>query len=137
MGNLTQKDIGFYLDNASAVLTDISAYVNQQDLERTIQMLESEGEGQVERTFLPGLGSGMIRPNGFVNTTTDGIFGPLVSTNTSITKTFAFKQSAGRFYKGEAWPSQVKYSGSRDSLQTWSCDLTVSGAFTRTSLVGT
>lgn len=137
MGSLNQKDIKFYLDNASASLTDISAYTFTQELDRLIQQQEDTGEGLQERTFINGLGSGTIRVGGVVNSTTDAIFGPLVASVTSLTKTFAYRESSSRFYKGETNPSNVKYSGSRDTLQLWSVDLTVTGAFTRTSVLGT
>ncbi len=137
MGNLTHRNIGFHLDNASASLVDISVYTNGQDLDRTIDLLEDTGEGLEERTYVPGIGGTKYSVNGFVNTTTDAIFGPLVSDNTSLTKTAAFKVHSARFYKGECWVGNVKYSGSRDTLQTWSAELTFTGAMTRTSIVGT
>lgn len=137
MANLNHKDIGFHIDSSTGVLTDIKAYINNQELARTIALQETEGEGQEERTWLPGLGSGTFTINGFVNTTTDGIFGPLIADNTSITKTVAYRESSSRFYKGEVYATNVRYSGDRESLQTFSADLTVSGAFTRTSVAGT
>lgn len=137
MANLTHRNAAFHIDNASAALTNISAYVNQQDLDRTIGILEDTGMGLEEATFLPGLGGTKFTINGFVNTTTDGIFGVLVSDNTSLTKTVAYGVSSTRFYKGEVWAGNVKYSGTKDTLQTFSADLTVTGAVTRTSIVGT
>lgn len=136
MANKNHKDIGFRIDNAAGTLTDITLYVNSQDLARTIGLEEDTGEGLEERTFLPGLGSGKFTVNGFMNTTTDGIFGPLVADNTSITKTVAYQETSSRFYKGETWVNSVRLSGSRDDLQTFSAELTVTGAFTRTSIVG-
>lgn len=137
MANLNHKDIGFHIDNAAGSLTDIKAYVNSQELSRAIALQEDTGEGLEERTFLPGLGSGAFTINGFVNTTTDAIFGPLISDNTSLTKTVAYRESSGRFYKGEVWVNNVRYSGDRESLQTFSAEATITGAFTRTSVVGT
>src|SRR5512139_3905670 len=103
MANKTHKNMAFKLDNAAGSLTAIGAYCNQQTLTRAIDMLEDEGMGQEERTFLPGLAGTTIALNGFINTTTEGIFGPLVSDNTSIAKTFEFQAYSGRYYNGEAW----------------------------------
>lgn len=137
MANLTHRDNAFHLDNASATLTNLSTYVNSQDLDRTINMLEDTGMGLEEATFLTGLGGTTVSINGFVNTTTDAILGPLMADNTSLTKTFAYRVSASRFYKGESWVNNIKYSGSKDSLQTFSASLTITGVVTRTSIVGT
>lgn len=137
MANLTHRNNAFHIDNASATLTNISTYVNQQDLDRQIGILDDTGMGLEEATKLPGLGSGKFTINGFVNTTTDAIFGPLISDNTSLSKTAAYGVSSTRFYKGEVWVGNVKYSGSKDTLQTFSADCEVTGAITRTSIVGT
>jgi len=136
MANKTHRDMALHIDNASAALTNISAYVNQQALQRAVNLLEDTGMGLEESTFLPGLGGTKIPINGFVNTTTDAIFGPLISDNTSLTKTVAFQAYSGRFYKGETWVGSVEYSGTADSLETFSAELTFTGAVTRTSIVG-
>lgn len=137
MANKTHRDMAFHLDNASAALTNISAFVNQQSLQRAINLLEDTGMGLEEATYLPGLGGTKIQINGFVNTTTDAIFGVLVSDNTSLSKTAAFQAYSGRVYKGETWAGSVEYSGSKDSLETFSVELTFTGTVTRTSIVGT
>lgn len=137
MANKNHKDIAFHIDNASAALTDITAYLNNQELARTIALQEDTGEGQEERTYLNGLAGTTFTINGFVNSTTDGIFGPLVSDNTSVTKTFAYRLYSTRFYKGETWVTNVRYSGDRESLQTFSAEATITGVVTRTSVVGT
>ena len=85
-------------------------------------------------SVLTGLAGTTISVNGFVNTTTDGIFGPLIATATSVTKTTQYGAYSGRFYYGEALVSNIQYSGSVDSLQTFSADLTFDGAVTRTSV---
>lgn len=130
-------DIKFYIDDTTGVLTDISAYVNQQELERTVALLDDTGEGLEERTKVPGLGEGRLTVNGFVNTTTEAIFGPLVEDNTSITKTVAYRQHSTRFFKAECWLPSVRFSGSREDLQTFSVELEKTGAFDRTSVLGT
>lgn len=136
MANKTHRDLALHIDNASAALTNVTAYVQSGDLDRVIDLLEDTPEGAEERTYLPGLGGTKFSLSGMVNTTTDAIFGVLLSDNTSITKTIARQVYSGRFYKGEVWVGNVKYSGSRDTLQTLSADCTFTGAVTRTSVVG-
>lgn len=134
MANKTYKDVTFKIDNASATLTDISAFCNQASLQRSINLLEDTSFSDANRSVLTGLAGTTVSINGFVNTTTDGIFGPLIATATSVTKTTQYGAYTGRFYYGEALVSNVQYSGSVDSLQTFSCDLTFDGAVTRTSV---
>lgn len=134
MANKTHRDMRFRIDGAAGTLVDISAYVNQQSLQRAIAILEDTGMGLEEATHLPGLGSTKIAINGFVNSTTDGIFGPLIGDNTSVSKTAEFRVYATRFYNGETWVGDVQYSGSKDSLETFSANLTFTGAVNRTTV---
>jgi hypothetical protein len=133
MANKTYKDITFKVDNASASLTDITAYVNQASLQRAINLLDDSALSDSNRSVLTGLAGTTISINGFVNTTTDGIFGPLIAAATSVTKTAQYGAYTARFYYGETLISNVQYSGSVDSLETFSCDFTFDGAVTRTS----
>src|SRR5689334_10889964 len=134
MANKTYKDMTFKLDNASASLVDLSAYVNQSQLQRAINLLEDTALSDANKSVLTGLAGTTISINGFVNTTTDAIFGPIIATATSVTKTTQYGAYTGRFYYGEALVSNIQYSGSVDSLQTFSVDLTYDGAVTRTSV---
>ena len=133
MANTTYKNMSFKLDNASASLTDLSSYVSQASLQRAINLLYDSSLADANRSVLTGLAGTTISISGFVNTTTDNIFGPLIATATSVTKTAQYGAYASRFYYGETLISNVQYSGSVDSLQTFSCDLTFDGAVTRTS----
>lgn len=133
MANKTYKDITFKIDNAAASLTDITAYVNQASLQRAINLLDDSALSDSNRSVLTGLAGTTISINGFVNTTTDGIFGPLIATATSVTKTAQYGAYSNRFYYGETLVSNIQYSGSVDSLETFSLDITFDGAVTRTS----
>ena len=134
MANKTYKDMKFGIDNASNTFADLTSYVNQESLQRSINLLEDTALSDANRSVLTGLAGTTISINGFVNTTTDAIFGPLIATATSVTKTTQYGAYTGRFYFGEALVSNVQYSGSVDTLQTFSIDLTFDGAVTRTSV---
>jgi predicted secreted protein len=133
MANTTYKVVTFKIDNAAASLVEITAYVNQASLQRAINLLDDSALSDGNRSVLTGLAGTTISINGFVNTTTDAIFGPMIQTATSVTKTTQYGAYAARFYYGEALVSNIQYSGSVDSLQTFSVDLTFDGAVTRTS----
>jgi hypothetical protein len=135
MGNKTYKDMTFRISGAStSVLTDITAYINQQDLKATLSLIESTAMGDSKKRYLPGLTGDTVSVNGMVNTTTDGIFGPLISASTSVSKRFEFKAYAARFYNGQIFASDVSYSGRTNQLETFSCNLTIDGALNRTSV---
>ena len=134
MANTTMRDMGFKIDGASATLVDIKAYCNQADLQRTLDLIEDSAMSDVNRSYLHGLAGTTISINGMVNTTTDGIFGPLVNAATSVTKTVEYKAYANRFYNGEVLLTNIQYSGSTNSLQTFSVSATFDGAVNRTSV---
>ena len=130
----TGRDMGFRIDGSTGVLQDLSGDVNQQSIQRAVNLLEDTGMGEEERTFLPGLAGTTLSINGMSNTTTEAIFGPLVADNTSRTKTVEFKPHASRFYNGEVRVGNYQVSGSPDSLETFSADLTFDGAVNRTTV---
>jgi len=134
MANTTFRDQDFKIDNASASLTSIKAYLNQVDLDRTLELIEDTAMSDTNRQYLHGLGGTTFQISGMVNSTTDGIFGPLVAAATSVTKTVEWKAYASRFYNGEVLLTNVKYSGSTNNLQTFSASMTVDSAINRTSV---
>ena len=134
MANTTFRDMGFKIDNAAASLTDVKAYVNQVDLTRALELIEDTAMSDTNRSYLHGLAGTTLSINGMVNTTTDGIFGPLINAATSVTKTVEYKAYANRFYNGEVLLTNVKYSGQTNNLQTFSADMTFDGAVNRTSV---
>jgi hypothetical protein len=134
MANTTFRDIDFKIDNAAATLTSIKAYLNQVDLQRTLELIEDTAMSDTNRSYLHGLAGTTLTINGMVNSTTDAIFGPLVNAATSVTKTAEWKAYASRYYNGEVLLTNVQYSGSTNSLQTFSVSMTVDGAVNRTSV---
>ena len=134
MANTTSRDQDFKIDNASATLTSIKAYLNQIDLDRTLELIEDTAMSDTNRSYLHGLAGTKVSINGMVNTTTDGIFGPLVNAATSVTKTVEWKSYTRRYYNGEVLLTSIKYSGKTNSLQTFSADMTFDGAVNRTSV---
>lgn len=134
MANTTFRDMDFKIDNASAAITSIKAYCNQADLQRTLDLIEDTAMSDSNRSYLHGLAGTTWTINGMVNTTTDAIFGPLISAATSVTKTVEFKAYASRFYNGETLITSVQYSGATNTLQTFSVSGTFDGAVNRTSV---
>ena len=135
MANKTYRDMRFRMAlTSTSVLTNITAYVNQVDLQRTLDLIEDTAMSDTNRSYLHGLAGTTISLNGMVNTTTDAIFGPLVNAATSVTKTFEYKAYTNRFYNGEMLLTGIQYSGATNSLQTFSVSATFDGAVNRTSV---
>ena len=135
MANKTYKDMTFRISGSStSTLSDITAYINQQDLKATLSLIEQTAMGDSKRRYIPGLTGDAVTVNGMVNTTTDGIFGPLISASTSVSKRFEFKAYTARFYNGQIFCSDVTYSGKTNALETFSASFSVDGACNRTSV---
>ena len=133
MANQTYKNLTFKLDNASGSLTAITSSLNQASLQGTQDVLDDSSLSDDERSHQPGLAGSSLSLNGFVNSTTDPIFGPLVGQRTSITKTFEYYNGVS-YYTGEAYPTDVAYSGAVNDLITFSATLTLDGSVTKTSV---
>lgn len=131
MANTTNRDQDFKID--APTLTSIKAYLNQVDFQRSLELIEDTAMSDTNKSYLNGIGGTTFSISGMVNTTTDGIFGPLVNAGTSVTKTVEWKAFTGRYYNGEVLITNVSYSGKTNSLQTFSANMTVDGAVNRTS----
>ena len=134
MAHESDKDTTVKIDNAAGTLTAITGSVNALTLAAALTLLDDSGMGDDDKTFLPGMHGKTINLNGFLDSTTEGIFGPLVENRTSITKTVEFYNGL-KYYNGEVYPGTVQISGSKDDLETWSSDFTFGTAgMNRTSV---
>ena len=136
MANWTWKDMNLSIDNASTAMTAIGLYVNSQSLASAITILESTGMGATSRTKQNGLPNISIPISGFLNSTTEGIFGPIIS-GTSVAKKFSIQAATGRHFTGSCFPSNIQFSGTPDTLELFSTTLELTGACTRTAVAGT
>ncbi len=127
------KDMAIKVDNASGSPTAITSYVNQASLESAVDLLEDTALGDTSRSYIEGLAGTTIPLNGWVNATTEAMFGPLIGVRTSITKSASFYNGI-KYYTGEVYPGDVKFSGDVGTIQTFSVTLTFDGAVTRTSV---
>ena len=136
MANKNWKDYRFKLaGNNTSALSDISAYVNQGSLSSAIDMLEDTGMGSTVTTKskINGLSDITLDINGFVNSTTEGIFGPILK-GTSVKKRCEVQVFTGRYYNGSVLPGSVQFSGTPATLQTFSANLNFVGTFNRTAV---
>lgn len=126
--------------DSTAALEDISDEVNSQAMRTAFDVFRTEGVGSSDPERQHGLADLSVPLNGWINSTTEAMFGPLVGNRTSVTKTFAISQGVAKnstsdwWYTGEVLPTDVEISGDPTSLQAWSCTLAQSGAILRTSV---
>ena len=133
MANKTGKDMTIRIDDATGTLEDISCYVNNVALNSVLSMLEDSGLCDGESTFLTGLAGATVSANGFINTTTEAVYGPLVGNRTATTKTVEIRPYTGRYYNGEVYVNNATITGAPNTLQTFSADHTFTGAINRTT----
>jgi hypothetical protein len=125
MANTTYRNMRFRMAaNTTSVLTNLTAYVNQMDLDRALDLIEDTAMSDTNRSYLYGLGGTTLTISGMV----------------SVLKTVEWRSYAtnstgtvGRFYNGGMLFTNVKYSGSTNNLQTFSGSMTFDGAVNRTS----
>jgi hypothetical protein len=134
MANTIFKDMTIKLDNAAGTLTDITSWLSSASIRSVQDTIEDTGMADEEKSYLFGQAGASVPLAGMVNTTTDGILGPLIGNRTTATKTFQYTAYTGRVYRGEILVTSVEYSGSTNSLQTFSAEGTFDGVMIRTSV---
>jgi hypothetical protein len=87
MANKLFKDMQVKIDSAPATLADITAYTSSASIRAAQDTLEQTALSHEERTYLYGLAGASVSLAGFLNSTTDGIFGPLKGNLTTESKT--------------------------------------------------
>lgn len=130
---------------STAALVDISDYVNSYAIRTAFETYRIEGMNSDDPERQHGLADASIPLNGWVNSTTEGIFGDrLVSANSTmvsnVNKTVVIgmgvpkNSTSDYWFTGEFKLSDIEFAGDPATLQTWSCTLLQSGALTRTSV---
>lgn len=135
MAHLISSVAGFRVDNASGTITDISSSVNSVTDSGGNALVDDTGLGQARHVEINDVDPVMtMLVNGFWNSTTEGIFGPVLE-GTSVAKTVEYKTISGQYYTGEANIGPVSHS-TPIGLQTFSAEFRSSdvAGFTRTSV---
>lgn len=134
MANWTSKNGGFRIDNASGTLTDIGVYINSVTDAGGANRLDDSGLGDTRERTLNGLATATdVQVNGALNSTTYGIFGPLVN-GTSVTKTTEIKYFTGKYRTGEVYVNNVQLSQNVGQRSMFSATLSAENGLTATSV---
>lgn len=135
MSDYMSNVASFRCDSSTGVLTDISSSVNNITINGGNETVDNTGLGQGSRSEQGGLGIiQTISINGYVNSTTEAMFGPLLE-GTGVTKTVEYSPDGSSYYTGEATVGPVSMSAPV-GLQTFTCEFRASdgSGFGRTSV---
>lgn len=127
------KDLQFKIDNAAGSITDITTYVTSQSISGDQTIIDDLSFGTDEVGVYAGAARATYTISFLVNTTTEGIFGPLVGNRTSVTKTFGAFDGV-KWHTGEALYSNVTFSGDNEAMVVGSANYSVDGTVTHTSV---
>jgi hypothetical protein len=134
MANLIFKNETIKLDNAAGTLTDITPYLTSETLTGIQDLIEQSSMSMEEKSYLFGQAGATMQIAGFVNSTMNGILGPLIGNRTTATKTFQRAATTNIVHRGEVLVSGVEYSGSVNTIQTFSFNATFDGVMISTSV---
>jgi len=125
----------FKLDDSSGSLTDISAYVNEASFPRSIETAETTVFGNNAKTYIVGLTDATISLSGPWDSTFDGYVAPSVGSSTTLTFNYGPAGSTASYVKltGETIITSYEVSGPVGDVVTYSLELQVTGAITRTT----
>lgn len=134
MANLHYKNETIKIDNAAGTLTDITAYLTAESIAGVQELMDNTTMSLEERSNLPGVAGGSGTLAGMVNSTTNAIFAPLLGNRTTATKTFQRAGTTNLVLRGEFWITDVEFSGSVNTMQTFSASMTLEGVMISTSV---
>jgi hypothetical protein len=132
------KNAVLKLDNSSGSLVDLSAYLDEISMPRSIETGETTTYGTSAKTYITGLSDATISLSGKFDSTADAHFSGILSallagTIDSVSFEYGKEGSAsGRVkYSGEALLTSYEVSSPVADVVTFSAELQVTGAITR------
>lgn len=134
MASYIYKDITIKFDNAAGTLTDITAYLTSDSISGAQDTIEDTAYGDEERSYMAGIAGATFTMSGILNSTTEAIFSPLIGNRTTATKTIQRAAASNKVLRGEVFPTSIEYSGSVNSIQTFSFSGTFDGVMIKTSV---
>lgn len=134
------KNAAFKLDNSSGSIVDLSAYLDEVSMPRSIETGETTVFGNNAKTYITGLSDATISLSGKFDSTVDAHFANLIAAlqnGTLASATFEYGKegtTAGRVkYTGEALVTSYEVSSPVADVVTFSAELQVTGDITRTT----
>jgi hypothetical protein len=123
----------FKIDNSGGTLTDISAFCNNVDFPREVDVPETTTFGNSDRTYIAGLRTATVSVSGYWDATVDATLAGVQTTAVSLTFEFGPQgaSSGAVRYTGECFPTGYNVTGPVDGVSTWTADFQITGSVTR------
>jgi predicted secreted protein len=132
------KNTVFKLDNSSGSLVDLSSYLDEVSMPRSIETGETTVFGLNSKTYITGLGDATVSLSGKWDSTLDAHFAGIISalqSGTIASVSFEYGKegsTSGRVkYSGEALVTSYEISSPVADVVTFSAELQVTGDITR------
>lgn len=134
------KNAVFKLDSSAGSLVDLSAYLDDISFPRSVETGETTTYGNNAKTYITGLSDATISLGGKFHATADAHFGALIAALLDGTVTSASFEygpegsTSGRIkFTGESIVTSYEVSSPVADVVTFSAELQVTGAITRTT----
>jgi len=129
------KNTYFALDNSGGSLTDISAYLNDASLSRSIETAETTKFGDDDKEYIVGLRDATISLSGMFDSTLDAHIQAVLGQSATLSWAFATNGStpgaSNPVYSGECIVTSYDMSPAVGDVVSVSIELQVTGSITR------
>lgn len=129
------KSAVFKLDDSGGTLRDLSAYLDEVSMPRSIETAETTTFGSSAKTYITGLTDATISLSGKFDATADGYLAGVVGQAASLSWEYGPAGSTGGNvkYTGEAIVTSYEVGATVGDAVTATVELQVTGAITRTT----
>jgi hypothetical protein len=129
------KSTSFKVDNAAGTLTDISTSLTDVSFPRSVETAETTAFGSSAKTYIVGLSDSTVSVSGNFDATVDAHLAGVLGQSATLSFEYGPEGStAGQVkYTGEAIMTSYEKSGAVGDVVTFSSELQVTGAVTRTT----
>ena len=134
MANRHGKDATVEMDDAvdaGATLQDISAFVDQSDFNRIVELADTSAYGDEDRTWIAGLGTGTLTMGGPWDPTLDGYFGSTFDFETTRSIRYRPEGDSSPSFTFEAFIESYTIGPPVDDAIRWNATLRPTGVITR------
>jgi predicted secreted protein len=129
------KNAVFKVDNSGGTLTDISAYLNDVSLPRSIETAETTTFGVTggSKTYVVGLNDATVSVSGKYDSTVDAHLAGILGQDASVSFEYGPAGSTAGYIKftGECFLTKYDVKSPVGDVVTFSADFQVTGSITR------
>jgi len=129
------KSTSFKVDNAAGTLTDISTSLTDVSFPRSVETAETTAFGASAKTYIVGLSDSTVSVSGNFDATVDAHLATVLGQSATLSFEYGPEgTTAGQVkYTGEAIMTSYEKSGAVGDVVTFSSELQVTGAVTRST----